>query len=133
MERDLVYVIDTHAFIFALTDPSKLGKIGSDIFNKADRKEVKLVLSIVSILEIIAIIEKGVLPINFEKLLKLILSHPSYEIYPLSISILKRISELKSLRDLHDRAIVSTALELNCPLLTRDSKLKKLKILKVIW
>ena len=63
----------------------------------------------------------------------MILSNPSYDVFPLNDAILRRIAKLYKLKDLHDRAIVSTALELNSPLITKDSVLKSLKAIEIIW
>lgn len=69
----------------------------------------------------------------FDKLLDMILSNPAYDIFPLNDSILRRISELKQLKDLHDRAILATALELKVSLITKDSKLKDIGLVKIVW
>src|SRR3989338_6671825 len=116
LESSLVFVADTHALVFALINSSVLGKKAKEIFKRAEKKEVKIVFSIITLLELISLCEKKILPIEFNKLLDMILSNSSYDIFPLNESILRKISEFKQLRDLHDRAILATAFELRVPL-----------------
>ena len=133
LEDALVFVADTHALVFALIDSPTLGKKAKEIFKRAEKKEVKIVFSIITLLELISLCEKKILPIEFNKLLDMILSNSSYDIFPLNESILRKISEFKQLRDLHDRAILATAFELRVPLITKDSKLKDYGLVKIIW
>ena len=58
LESPLVFVADTHAFVFALINSPSLGRKAQEIFKRADKKEVKIVFSIVTILELIPLCKK---------------------------------------------------------------------------
>ena len=52
---------------------------------------------------------------------------------PLDYPILRKMIDLKDIPELHDKIIVSTAMYLGLPLITKDKTIQQLPYLKTIW
>ena len=52
---------------------------------------------------------------------------------PLDYSILQKMVDLKDIPELHDKIIVSTAIYLHSPIVTKDRTLQNIPYIKTVW
>jgi PIN domain nuclease of toxin-antitoxin system len=107
------------------------------IFEKADTGLNQILIPGIVLIEMVYLVEKGrISESSLNRVLELL--EPvggSYEIAPLDKETVKAIQEIprSDVPDMPDRIIAATAYQLKLPLISKDSKIKKSKRLKVIW
>jgi PIN domain nuclease of toxin-antitoxin system len=127
------YVTDTHAIIWHLTGDPQLSTRAKRIFQRADTNQDYIVIPCIVLLEIVYLIEKRKIAINFESLLKDLDRARNYKIEPLCLPIIEKSRTIqRGIKDPWDRLIAATALHLGMPLISRDRSLRKLG-LQIIW
>jgi PIN domain nuclease of toxin-antitoxin system len=127
------YVTDTHAIIWHLTGDPQLSTRAKRIFQRADTNQDYIVIPCIVLLEIVYLIEKRKIAINFESLLKALDRARNYKIEPLCLPIIEKSRAIqRGIKDPWDRLIAATALHLGMPLISRDRSLRKLG-LQIIW
>jgi PIN domain nuclease of toxin-antitoxin system len=127
------YVTDTHAIIWHLTGDPQLSTRAKRIFQRADTNQDYIVIPCIVLFEIVYLIEKRKIAINFESLLKDLDRARNYKIEPLCLPIIEKSRTIqRGIKDPWDRLIAATALHLGMPLISRDRSLRKLG-LQIIW
>jgi PIN domain nuclease of toxin-antitoxin system len=127
------YVTDTHAIIWHLTGDPQLSTRAKRIFQRADTNQDYIVIPCIVLFEIVYLIEKRKIAINFESLLKDLDRARNYKIEPLCLPIIEKSRTIqRGIKDPWDRLIAATALHLGMPLISRDLSLRKLG-LQIIW
>ena len=128
-----MYVTDTHAFLWFLTEDNRIGKKAKEVFISCDRGETIIVIPSIVLIEALFVCEKKKIDIEFKKILEKIQNSFNYPVYPLDIRIILECQSLKQLQDPHDRIIVATAKLLNATLITKDKNIKTSRLIKTIW
>lgn len=126
------YLADTVAIVRHLANVGKIGKAAKLILQEADRGENTILISIISIVEILYLSERSKIPLDFEDVRRKILPLDNYRIVDLDFDVVETAKTVQGL-ELHDRLIVSTALSLNAPILTSDQIIKDSGQVNVIW
>ncbi len=126
------YLADTVAIIRHFANVGKIGKAAKSILQDADNGKNKILISIISMVEILYLSERNRIPLNLEKVKRKLLPLDNYQIIDLDIYILETAKTVHGL-ELHDRLIVSTALSLNVPILTSDQIISDSGQIDVIW
>jgi PIN domain nuclease of toxin-antitoxin system len=131
-----VIVLDTHALIWWLSDPSQLsGKARQAIKAAASRRE--LLASAASILEIAVLVRRGRLrlAVAFDTWLGDLQHLPELVLSPVTADIAARAGNYGD--EVHgdpiDRLIVATAQIRNARLVTADAAIRALKIVRTVW
>lgn len=127
-----MYICDTHALIFYMANelPEKLNSVFLDCENQ---KTVIYIPSIV-IAEAIHLKERGKVDFDIDKLFSRLEQSSSYfVIIPLDANILKMLSKIKKIGEIHDKIIVATAILYNSVLITRDSEITESKYVETLW
>lgn len=127
-----LYVIDTHALFWYLINSSKLSGAGRQVFQRAFRGEVTLILSPIVLLELYGLARKVSAPFDFAAELALFEQSP-FRIEPITTGDLYVLDRLKVIPELHDRLIAATAFRLNAPLLTRDPLISACPEVTCVW
>lgn len=124
--------LDTHSLIWYLDEGlnSKLSKIALNTIKKAENKGI-IYISVIVLIEILYLIEKGRINLDFDKLLSILEESEIYCIVPLDTSLLKEVENLKGL-ETHDRIILATAKFTNTSLVSKDKVIRK-QYNDVIW
>ena len=130
--RDVV--IDTHAWVWWIGGPgaSKLGKKALTALINAST----IYLSSASQIEVAWLTASGRLRVDREPdvWIKQALDRPKLEVVAISPDIAVRAACLKwAHRDPNDRVIVSTALELGLPLVTKDAIIRQSELVETLW
>jgi PIN domain nuclease of toxin-antitoxin system len=126
------YLADTVAIIRHFASVGKIGKAAKSILQDADNGTNKILISIISMVEILYLSERNRVPLNLEEMRRKLLYLDNYEIIDLDLDIVETARTVQGL-ELHDRLIVSTALSLNVPVLTSDQIITDSGQVDVIW
>jgi len=128
----LQYLADTVAIIRHFANVGKIGKAAKLILQDADSGKNTILISIISIVEILYLSERNKIPLDFEDVRRKLLPLDNYRIVDLDFDIVETAKIVQGL-ELHDRLIVSTSLSLNVPILTSDQIIKDSGQVDVIW
>jgi len=123
------YVTDTHSLIWFMTENPKLSKEARRILS-----EEHIVIPCIIFFELVYLIEKKKIPVDFDSFLLMVASSKNYRIEPICLPIIEksRLIPKEIVVDPWDRLIVATSIHLKFPLITRDESLGKIG-LDVIW
>ncbi len=127
-----LYILDTHALFWYLTNSPKLSETGHQVFQRAFVGEITLILSPIVILELYGLIRKISAPFDFSTELALF-EQPPFQVEPITTADFYLLDRLSAIPELHDRLIAATALRLNAPMLTRDSLIAACPEITCIW
>ena len=130
------YVADTHSLLWYMSNSPALGSSARKVFDKAEEGNAVILISAISLIEIIYLAEKK--KISSEKLQTLInkiKSSINYVIVPVTFEIAVTIQEIKreKISDMPDRIIVATAISSNCKLITKDEAIRTSHIIETLW
>lgn len=129
----MIYVTDTHPFLWYLSEDDRLSKTAKSAFDMAESGGATIIIPTIVLAESMHVLGKGQFAIRFEDIIKKAETGWNFTTMPLDISIIKRIENLTKLPELHDRIIVATADILKSELITRDRAIKKSGYVKTIW
>ena len=129
-------LLDTHTWIWYLSDPERLSEDARQIILRAQSKE-SIFISAISTWEVAMLVKKQRLSLRMDVAdwLRLSDSLPFLRFVPVENRILLKSvfldSEVPS--DPADRIIAATALSLGLPLVSKDTRMRQIPSLDVIW
>ena len=126
------YLLDTVAIIRHFSGYGRIGRKAKTIIEEAEDGKHLLLLSVVSLFEIMYLAEKNRIKISLPNTLSLIHQKPCYQVAELSADIVVAASKIK-FYELHDRLILATAKHLNLDILSSDLRFDELENFKRIW
>jgi len=128
------YLADTHALIWFLARPSKLGRRAARVF-EALGATTEVHVSSISLWEVSLLQDEGHLKLaeGFSAWCDGLAGHAGIRLEPLLRDDIEQARRLGALRDPSDRLIAGTSLRLGVPLLSRDEKMKAEARLRVVW
>lgn len=131
------YVSDTHSLVWHMTDDPRLSVRAKRVYERADRGGEQIVVPCIVFFELLYLVEKGKLPIDFNGFLTMVASARNYRVERLCIPIIEmsRAIPRERIADPWDRLIAATAIHLGLPLITRDEALRRVrpKGLEIVW
>ena len=127
------FVTDTHALLWWFIDSPKLSPKSAEILQGCENGENIIFIPSIVIAEAFSIFEKKRIFFDFKKLFKNIDESDNFVLIPLDYPILRKMIDLRDIPELHDKIIVSTAIYLGLPLITKDKTIQQLPYLKTIW
>lgn len=125
-------VLDTHAWIWWVSDASRLGRRARTRIDAAERIGV----AAVSCFEVTAAVAKGRISLDRAPLdwLRQALAMPRVELLPLTPAVAVKATQLGSFHgDPADRLIVATTMLESGTLVTRDRRLRDYGALETVW
>lgn len=128
----MYYVVDTHAFLWHLTDSPKLSPKARDIFDLCDQGKVTIIISAIVLLECIDILDKKKVDLKFREIISKITQATNFIFSEINLGLILEVDRLKGLKDFHDRVIVATAKSFDAFLISRDRTIKQF-YKKTIW
>ena len=120
----MYYVTDTHAFLWYLTNSSKLSSKARKVFNLCDKGEATIIVPAIVLLECIDIFDKNKIDFKFEELVFKIAQASNFILSEINWSLILEVNKIKGLKDLHDRVIVATAKAFGAFLISKDKIIK---------
>jgi PIN domain nuclease of toxin-antitoxin system len=116
-------VADTHALVWHLIAPRKLGKAARRALAAADDGRWRCYVPAVVLIEVWLLQERGRLRVGPAQLLESIAGHPGYVVLPLDVEQAVEFGALPGIRDPMERMIVAAARATGSRLLTSDAAL----------
>jgi PIN domain nuclease of toxin-antitoxin system len=129
-------VADTHAAIWFLSGDPRLSVTAKEFIDKAAQARKKIVISAISLAEVVYLVEKKRLPSSAFDDLKGALSNPNHvlEEAPFTIEVAEAMRKVArdDVPDMPDRIVSATAVFLGVPLISRDGKIRASTV-QTIW
>lgn len=121
------YVTDTHALLWYLFGNDKLSPSAASLFAKTDAGEARIYIPSIVLVEIVYLIEKARIPLAAVEQVIWLLEEPTtnYRLSQIRIATIRALTSLprQAIPDMPDRIIAATAVELQLPLITKDTKI----------
>jgi len=114
-------VADTHALVWQLTDPQRLGKAARRALAAADTGRALCHVPAVSLVEVALLHERGRLRLGVAQVLQALAGHAGYAVLPLDIEQAMEFAALVGLRDPMDRLIAAAARATRSRLVSADA------------
>jgi PIN domain nuclease of toxin-antitoxin system len=129
-------VTDTHAALWYLFGDSRLSLAARIFIDQASRSGRKVVLSVISLAEILYLVEKGRLPAAAYDKLREVLRIVDYVIDEVSltagiIDAMRQVSRIE-VPDMPDRIVAGTAIYFGVPVISRDGRIRASR-LHTVW
>lgn len=129
--------VDTHSTIWYFSNSPEMSALARQTLDGATANGDTIVLSAISIVEIVYLIDKGrIAPQTLTRLMQYLkLPNSSFITQDLTEDIAETVQQIPRsiVPDMPDRIVAATALHLNLPLVTKDSKIRQLTTVKTIW
>ena len=130
-------IVDTHSAIWYFADSPEISALATQTIDNAVANGDKVILATISIVEIVYLIDKRKLvPQTLTRLIQnLKLPNNNFVSQDLTEDIAQTLQNIprSTVPDMPDRIIAATALHLNLPLVTKDSKIRSLVNIKTVW
>lgn len=131
-------VSDTHSLLWYLNDSTKLSDDALSAFEQSERSGSQIYVPAIVLIELRYLVEKGrdISESDFRLIISELNNDSSALTFaPLNQQIAESIEQIPRLTvpDMPDRIIAATALTLGLPLISKDSQIRKLTNVKVIW
>lgn len=126
------FVADTHALLWHLTEPPRLGKAARRAFASVDRGPAVCGVPAICIVEITLLHERGRLRIGPAQILEKLAGHAGYSILALDLEQAVEFGSLPGIRDPMDRLIAAAAQAIGARLISADEVFDGLGIER-IW
>jgi PIN domain nuclease of toxin-antitoxin system len=128
----LRFVADTHALLWHMTEPQRLGKAARRGFASTDRGPAVCGVPAICIIEITLLHERGRLRVGPAQILEKLTGHPGYSILALDLEQAIEFGSLPGIRDPMDRMIAAAAHATGARLISADEVFDGLGIER-IW
>ncbi len=129
----MTYVTDTHALLWYLTDNPNLSSHAKEVFQRAEEGEATIVITTISLMELLYICKKRLALHQFYALLQKLAGSINYFVYELDFQVVLVCTELEKVEEMHDRVITATAKLLDVPVITSDGNIRDSGYVKVEW
>ena len=127
------YVLDTHACIFALAAPAKLGRRARRAIERAELERKAIWIPAAAAAEIVLLHELGRTDFGLPSLRSASERSESWRVLPLDLEQVDEFASLATIRDPFDRLIVAAARRLRAKLVSRDAAIEASGLVETIW
>jgi PIN domain nuclease of toxin-antitoxin system len=127
------YVLDTHAIVYHLTHPAKLGRRARAVMRRADAGQDRVLVPAAVGAEIALLRELGRIGIGLPELRGVMVDIPTIQFLPLDLAQLDDFAALVGFRDPFDRLIVAAARTAGFALISRDTAISDSGQVRTIW
>src|SRR5437867_207936 len=117
------YVLDTHACVFMLTAPRKLGRGARAALERVEAGRDEVLAPAAVVAEVLVLRGLGRVSVGLPELRRAMDANPGFRFLPLDLPQLDEFAVLATIRDPFDRLIVSAARNVRGTLITRDRAL----------
>ena len=125
--------IDTHALVWHLSQPRRLGRSAARLLREADRGRVNVLVPAIVGIELTLLRGAGRKTVGIPQLEALVTMQPAFAVLPLDLAQAKEFALLESLQDPFDRMIVAAARAAAAPLVTADTVIRDSALAEVVW
>jgi PIN domain nuclease of toxin-antitoxin system len=128
-----LYVVDTHALIWWLTNKAKLTPRTIRIFEAAEKGQTRLVVSAISIAEMYYANQKNKWFVDFSKVYTALNAASYIRLVPFAAKHVLNFDLNTAVPEMHDRIIAGVARRLAAPLITSDPLIVAAGIVTIVW
>lgn len=132
-----IHIVDTHALIWHFTQDASLSSRARSILLDADRGAGGIIVPSIVLVEFIYLVERHRIPRDLIRRIVDLVGQTdiAYRMVPLDFDVARRLESVdrESVPDMPDRIIAATALVYKVPVLTKDSRLRKLGAIETVW
>jgi PIN domain nuclease of toxin-antitoxin system len=131
-----VFVTDTHALVWHLFNPARLGPKATVAFREVQQGQALLIVPLVVIAETAMVVEKGRVSATmdqFQAVIAQMQSSTNYQISSLTLPLVLTAMQLTQIADIFDRLIVAETQAMDAKLITVDSEITDAGIVPVVW
>ena len=128
-----VYVADTNALFWYLTNPAKLSPAADAVFRLADAGGARIVVPAIVIAELFYLTRKIGQGISTAEMLADIGASREFVFSKLGRAQLEAMERVEGVFEMHDRLIAAEGLLRHAPLITKDEVLRDNSTVDVIW
>ena len=128
-------VLDTHAWIWYVSNPEYLSQKAMEYVEQAKR-EKSIFISCISAWEVALLVKKGRLQLTMDvsDWISKVERLPFFQFVPVDNAIALKSVNLSGLHpDPADRIIIATALQLGAPIVTKDERIHAYHRVQTIW
>lgn len=132
----MIYVTDTHPLVFWSSNRRRrLGNRARRIFEETEQGKHSIGVPIVVLEEINRLVERKIvrLDVPFRRWADELERSPNFQVHAYTLEVLFESVSLVAIRDPADRAIVATARQLRCPLITADELIREGDWVDTVW
>ena len=127
------YAIDTHALIWHVSRPKRLGRRALRALRDVDGGRAQCWVPAAVAVEICLLREVRGIPIGLAEVEATMRDNPAFRPLPLDFPQVRQFALLPHVDDLFDRLIVAAARALDCPLITADAGISESELVDVVW
>ncbi len=127
------FVLDTHALVWHLSLPKRLGKAAHRVMTQVDQGKAMALIPAIVAVELALLRETGRRVPGPPELQALIQAHPGFQILPMDLAQATEFMLLGYLQDPFDRLVVAAARVSSVPLLTADERITHSSLVPIIW
>jgi PIN domain nuclease of toxin-antitoxin system len=125
--------IDTHALIWYLSRPKRLGRAAVRLLREADAGRAEILVPSIVLIELTLLREAGRNVVGVPQVEALLAAQPAFKLQPLEMAQGCEFALLESLADPFDRLVVAAAREAGVPLITADATIDESALVETIW
>lgn len=103
------FVADTHAILWQLTQPQRLGKAARRAFAAAESGKVMCLVPAIVLIEVALLHQRGRIGASASHIAELLASQPAYPVLPIEIQQCLEFAALVGIHDPMDRLIAAAA------------------------
>jgi len=134
----ILAVTDTHPLIwFVGNQRGKLGRRAREAFERVERQDGTALIYVPTmvLVECLGLFESQKVRTDqrFDEWVQQLENHGFFSITELRTSTILKSFELPQIRDPFDRAIIATALDLDIPLISSDTKIEDSEYVALLW
>lgn len=126
-------VIDTHALVWYLSDPKRLGKKARRHLSAVDKGRARVLIPAIVLVELALVREAGRRVIGPIEVEAAIAANANLEVLPLDLAQSKEFVLLGSCEDPFDRMLIAAARVVDAPLLSADQRIASSGLATVVW
>jgi PIN domain nuclease of toxin-antitoxin system len=127
------YAIDTHAFVWHVSRPKRLGRHALRVLRDVDAGRAECWIPAVVAVELCLLREMRGIPVGHTEVESTTRANPAFRPLPLDFAQVAQFALLPVLDDPFDRLIVAAARALGCPLITSDAGISESGLVDVVW
>jgi PIN domain nuclease of toxin-antitoxin system len=129
-------IADTHTALWYLFDDERLSVAAGDFIDQAGAAGRRIVVSSISLAEIVYLIEKNRLPASAYTDLKTALADPGhvFKEAPFTVEIVDAMRQVprQEVSDMPDRMVAATAAYFGVPVISRDGRIRSSSV-QTVW
>jgi PIN domain nuclease of toxin-antitoxin system len=125
--------IDTHALVWYLTAPRRLGRGAARWLRDAEAGRAEILVPAIVPVELVLLREAGRRLVGPAELLALFGAQSGIALIGLDLDQAFEFGHLVGITELFDRLIVATARSCDAPLITRDAEIIQSQLVETVW